>query len=83
MVISDVFFLIYFRLFNSTCFCYIFPIIALFCNVVVVSGNCFNYIKSGNLNIKLLIPYLIGSIPLAFIGGSLTINKDFFEIKYV
>lgn len=59
---------------------YIFPIIALFCNVVVVSGNCFNYIKSGNLNIKLLIPYLIGSIPLAFIGGSLTINKDFFEI---
>jgi uncharacterized protein len=59
---------------------YIFPIIALFCNVVVVSGNCFNYIKSGNINIKLLIPYLIGSIPLAFIGGSLTINKDFFEI---
>ena len=59
---------------------YIFPIIALFCNIVVVSGNCFNYIKSGSLNLKLLIPYLIGSVPLAFIGGSLTVNKDFFEI---
>ena len=59
---------------------YIFPIMALFCNMIVVSGNCFNYIKAGNHNLKLLIPYLIGSIPLAFIGGSLQIEKDFFEI---
>ena len=59
---------------------YIFPVIALCCNIIVVSGNCFNYVKAGNLNIKLLFPYLIGSIPLAFFGGSLQIEKDFFEI---
>ena len=59
---------------------YIFPVIALICNIFVVSGNCFNYIKAGNLNLKLLIPYLIGSIPLAFIGGSLQIDKNLFEI---
>ena len=59
---------------------YIFPIIALFCNIIVVSGNCFNYIRAGNLNLKLLIPYLIGSIPLAFIGGSLPIEKKIFEL---
>ena len=59
---------------------YIFPIIALSCNIIVVSGNCYNYIKAGNLNLKLLIPYLIGSIPLAFIGGSLHLEKDLFEI---
>ena len=59
---------------------YIFPIIALSCNIIVVSGNCFNYIKAGNLNFKLLIPYLIGSIPLAFIGGSLPVEKNLFEI---
>ena len=58
----------------------IFPVIALFCNVIVVSGNCFNYIKAGNINFKILIPYLISSIPLAFIGGSLSIDKAFFEI---
>lgn len=58
---------------------YIFPIIALCCNIIVVSGNCFNYIKAGNLNLKLLIPYLIGSIPMAFIGGSLPIEKKIFE----
>ncbi len=59
---------------------YIFPVIALMCNIFVVSGNSYNYIKAGNLNFKLLIPYLIGSIPLAFIGGSLEIDKNLFEI---
>ena len=59
---------------------FIFPVIALSCNIIVVSGNCFNYIKAGNLNLKLLVPYLIGSIPLAFIGGSLPIEKRLFEI---
>ena len=58
----------------------IFPVIALCCNIIVVSGNCFNYIKAGNLNYKLLCPYLIGSIPLAYIGGSLPIEKELFEI---
>ena len=59
---------------------FIFPVIALSCNIIVVLGNSFNYIRSGNLNFKLLIPYLIGSIPLAYIGGSLLIEKRLFEI---
>ena len=59
---------------------FIFPVIALSCNIIVVSGNCFNYIRTGNLNLRLLIPYLIGSIPLAYIGGSLPIEKRLFEI---
>jgi len=59
---------------------FIFPIIALSCNIIVVSGNCYNYIRAGNLNLKLLYPYLIGSIPLAYIGGSLSLEKELFEI---
>ena len=58
----------------------IFPVIALSCNIIVVSGNCFNYVKAGNLNLKLLLPYLIGSIPLAYLGGSLPVEKKIFEI---
>ena len=58
----------------------VFPIIALCCNIIVVSGNCLNYIKAGNINIKLLTPFLTSSIPLAFIGGSLQLDKNFFEI---
>ncbi len=59
---------------------FIFPVIALSCNIIVVSGNCFNYIRAGNLNLRLLIPYLIGSIPLAFLGGSLPLEQSLFEI---
>ncbi len=59
---------------------YILPIIALCCNIIVVSGNCFNYLKAGNLNLKLLTPFLLGSIPMTFIGGSLSIDKKNFEI---
>ena len=59
---------------------FIFPVIALSCNIIVVSGNCFNYIRAGNLNLNLLFPYLIGSIPLAYIGGAFPIEKQLFEI---
>ena len=59
---------------------YIFPIIALFCNIIVVFGNSINYVRSGNLNVKLLLPYLLGSIPFAFFGASIEISKNLFEI---
>ena len=59
---------------------FVLPVIALSCNIIVVSGNCFNYIRAGNLNFKLLLPYLIGSIPLAYVGGSLPIEKRLFEV---
>ena len=58
----------------------IFPIIALVCNIIVVSGNSINFIRSKNINFNLLFPYLIGSIPFAFIGGSIVIEKSLFEI---
>ena len=58
---------------------YIFPIIALFCNIIVVSGNSINYMRSGDLNFKFLAPYLIGSIPFSFLGASILISKDLFE----
>ena len=59
---------------------YIFPILALICNIIVVSGNSINFLKSKNINFNLLYPYLIGSIPLAFIGASISIEKNLFEI---
>jgi uncharacterized protein len=59
---------------------YIFPVIALFCNIIVVSGNSLNFIRSGNLSFSLLFPYLIGSIPFSFFGASILIPKELFEI---
>ena len=59
---------------------YIIPILALCCNIIVVSGNSINYVRSGNLNLNLLVPYLMGSIPFAFFGASISISKELFEI---
>ena len=59
---------------------YIFPVIALFCNIIVVTGNSINYVRAGNHNFKLLLPFFIGSIPSAFIGGTLMVEKEIFEI---
>ena len=61
---------------------YIFPIIALLCNIIVVSGNSINYVRSGNLSFNLLVPYLIGSIPFAFFGASIQIG-NFLNIKFL
>ena len=58
----------------------IFPVIALMCNIIVVSGNCFNYIRRGNYNINFLAPFLVGSIPFAYFGGTLLIDKYIFEL---
>ena len=59
---------------------YIFPIIALICNIIVVTGNSINFLRTKNINISLLTPYLIGSVPFAFFGASISINKNLFEI---
>jgi len=59
---------------------YIFPIIALICNIIVVTGNSINFLRTKNINLNLLTPYLIGSIPFAFFGASISIDKSLFEI---
>ena len=59
---------------------YIFPILALICNIIVVTGNSINFSRTKNINLSLLVPYLIGSVPFAFFGASISIDKNLFEI---
>ena len=59
---------------------YIFPILALICNIIVVTGNSINFIRTRNINLSLISPYLIGSVPFAFFGASMSIEKNLFEI---
>ena len=59
---------------------YIFPVLALICNIIVVSGNSINFLRSKNINLNLVTPYLIGSVPFAFFGASISIDKNLFEI---
>lgn len=54
------------------------PIIALMCNIVVVSGNSVHYLRAGYFKARLLWPVLVTSIPAAYLGGRLPIGKELF-----
>ena len=54
--------------------------IALLCNIVVVSGGTYIYIKNKLFNWKKIIPLVLMSVPMAFIGGYLKISQIFFFV---
>lgn len=54
--------------------------IALLCNIVVVSNSTLIYSKNKFYNWKKVIPLVVFSIPMAFLGGFLKINQSFFFI---
>lgn len=53
---------------------------ALLCNIAVVIGNVILYSKSGLYQWKKVLPLILLSIPLSFIGGYITVGRDFFII---
>jgi len=54
--------------------------IALLCNIVVVTGSTYIYIKNKLFNWKKIIPLVLASVPMAFFGGYLKISQTFFFI---
>jgi len=56
------------------------PIIALSCNLIVVTGGAYHYIKNKHVHWKLVYPFIVTSIPFAYFGGSLSIEKDLLKI---
>nr|WP_299173138.1 sulfite exporter TauE/SafE family protein [uncultured Allomuricauda sp.] len=53
---------------------------ALLCNLTVVSGSCILFYKSGHLHLKRFLPFVITSIPLAFLGASFRLEEQSFFI---
>ena len=51
---------------------------ALVCNLLVVSGSCYLFYKKGHLHFKKFLPFVITSIPLAYLGASLQIKEVVF-----
>ena len=54
------------------------PTISLTLNLIVKSIASINFLRGGHGQIRLLLPFLITSIPMAYIGGSLHFPKDIF-----
>ena len=54
--------------------------IALVCNLVVVSSSTYLYFKHGHARLKDFLPFVITSIPMAFLGASFRLKEDIFFI---
>lgn len=57
----------------------IVPLIALACNILVVSGNVIRYGMTGNLEWRALLPALALSVPLAWLGGRMEVSEFVFS----
>jgi len=54
------------------------PVIALTCNILVVSGNTARYGRQGLIDLKKIWPLIVLSTPAAWIGGRLEISETVF-----
>lgn len=53
---------------------------ALICNLVVVSGSTYLYWKKGYLDFKKFLPFIVTSIPFAFLGARFRLSEEVFFI---
>ncbi len=56
------------------------PKISLLCNLVVVSIGCYQFYKNDLLSKKLILPFVLSSVPMAFLGGLYPIKEKTFFI---
>ena len=54
------------------------PVIALMCNLIVVSVGIYHFRNKGHFKWSLFWPYAVSSIPMAFIGGMIPISREIF-----
>ncbi len=59
---------------------YYMPQVSLICNIIVVSGGGWFFWKSGYLRWRLILPFVMTSIPSAYFGGHVSISKKKFSI---
>ena len=56
------------------------PSVSLTLNALVTSIGSFNFIRGGHARLNLIGPFLIGSIPMAFVGGMIALPARWFYV---
>jgi uncharacterized protein len=54
------------------------PKLGLICNLLVVSGGVWHYYKKKYFNRRLIFPFVLSSVPFAFLGGMYPIKEETF-----
>lgn len=54
------------------------PLVSLTLNLFVTSIGSYNFLRNKHGNFKLIFPFLISSMPMSYLGGSLSLPKEVF-----
>lgn len=54
------------------------PSMGLVCNLVVVTASTYHFVRAGHFQWRLFWPFMVGSVPLAFLGGMVPLKQDLF-----
>ena len=54
------------------------PMISLSLNLLATSIGSYNFIRNKHGKIKLILPFLVSSVPMAYLGGTLQLPKEIF-----
>ncbi len=53
---------------------------SLLCNIIVVTGGVYIYVKNSQVNWKKIIPLVVLSVPMAYLGAVVRISQDTFFV---
>lgn len=56
----------------------ILPVIALLCNLIVVTGGVWRFSRAGHVSFRRVAPWIMASIPAAWFGGFIRVDKHVF-----
>ena len=54
--------------------------LALVCNIIVVSGSMYWFVKQGHFKLKTALPFVLASMPLAYLGASFKLTEAAFFV---
>ncbi len=54
------------------------PLLSLILNLFVTTVGSFNFLRNRYGNLRLILPFLVSSIPMAYLGGALQLPKEIF-----
>ena len=54
------------------------PSIALSCNILVVTGGVIHHLRASHFSVTDLLPYIVLSVPMAWLGGRLPVSEQLF-----
>lgn len=54
------------------------PLLSLVLNLAVTTVGSFNFIRNRHARLKLILPFLVSSVPMAYVGGALDLPAEVF-----